>query len=102
MVAVKAIIPHINPDFTPYGGTAVVFALIYQAVFIPAFSLPASDTALGTSGERRLAIRTLHFIDKDWLTPLTLYQCFFHKGLWFIPKSPPLLTPPSWVNIGRI
>jgi len=81
MVAVKAIIPHIDLDFTPYGRTAVVLALIYQAVLIPAFSLPASDTALFARRKRVFAIRTLLFIYQDRLTPLTLYQCLSHVVL---------------------
>ena len=78
MVAVIHIIPHIALDFTPYSWPVIVFALIYQAVFIPAFSLPTSDPVLSTSRERRPAIQTLHFINQDRLKLPALYQCFFH------------------------
>ena len=84
MVSVIHIIPHITPDFTSYGGPAGVFILIYQAVFIPAFSLPTSDTALFADRERLSAIRTLFLINQNRLTLPGPYHHFGHFPLLYL------------------
>ena len=72
-------IAHIFPDLFATARRVVIFILIGQAVFISAFSLATSDTALFARRVLSTAIRTLILINQDWLTLSSLNQSFGHS-----------------------